>query len=54
MILILNDKIISKKTYLKEQSFDTPRKQIYGGIHSTLDETAKYRGQMDRSRNKST
>jgi hypothetical protein len=52
--LALNDKIISEKTYLKEQSFDTPRKPTYCGIHSSFDETEKYRGQMDRRRNNST
>jgi hypothetical protein len=54
MILILNDKIISEKTYLKEQSSDTPRKPSYGRFHSSIDETEKHRGQMDRRRNKST
>jgi len=47
-------KIISDKAYLKVQSLDTPRKPTYGGIHATLDETEKYRGQMDRRRNNST
>jgi hypothetical protein len=53
-MLILNDKINSEKTYLKEQSFDSPRKPTYGRIHSIFDEAEKYRGQMDRRRNNST
>ena len=54
VIFNLNDKIIPEKTYLKEQSVDTPRKPTYGGFHSTIDETEKYGGQMDRRRNNST
>jgi len=54
IVLILNDKIISEKTYLKEQGFDTSRKPSYGRIYSTFDEKEKYRGQMDRRRNNST
>ena len=45
---LLNDKIIPKKTDLKEQGFDSSRKQAYGGFFPTFDEAEKYRGQMDR------